>query len=377
MGLYFSSEQHFYTNFLRNAYMSNIYNNLLNNRCKVLRKFLTPLYEKILAYLTISGEKRLSEIADHFKIKRQSLLYHLRCLCREGYLNRIERKGGPRYQVSIENFLQYMIRLYGPISVNNLARKLFLLSNPEKEVTNAELRRVEEKLRRYLNDIVSKKMLTRDAHGRYCVVSLDDIVTRILREEMLSWRRTIMHGIEFIETWLEEERVLIKTYEGLYSRDIELLLNFSPKYVEKISIMDKLSASMYSQLRRILETLSLIVNEKLGLLNIISFAKEKNEKVLVVIGGDDISAMHPNIVSEANRKINIIAEKLRSLPPNAISRSPLATVNTHFLFDSIVRLKAIIRQAKTIPNIRLVFGRYNEELREKMKKALICLLRSM
>lgn len=332
-----------------------------------MRKYLNPLYEKILSYLIIEGEKRLVDIARQVGVKRQTLLYHLRKLCRRKYLERINKGRTIVYRANIEKFLQYVISMYGPMNISQLARKLFTFMELKEQIMTADLRRIKEKIRRHLYRMVSQGSLVMDDSGKYRVVSLDDIVISVLDNLGLPWRRINMHGIDFINVQLKSNTLLIKTYEGLYRRDIEYLLRLSTDYVEKIFISDKPSTEMYPQIIRILQTLTLIMNEKLGLLNIISFAKSHKEKILVVIRGYDISRIEPTLILEANRKINMIAKRLESLKIRS-NRELFTLINTYYLRDSIKRLKTVIEEAHSLPNTTMIFGLSIEELKEKIRK---------
>ena len=328
--------------------------------------FEAPLQEteeKILAHLVILSygcrPVAPSEIAEKIVENRWTVRNNLIKLVRRG----LARRADSSYIANLDNYVIYLLKIYGDMNFRELVSKTinFLPRRP----SGSRLQRFRRKLRETLQELLSRYEITINSTGAYSISTIGHIVARVLKNMDTKCRMDYSGGMIIAEV-LCQNAFFIYAYEGITREDIDYILEINADRVLKMK-SDRLIRYLDKILWRVLRLLSVMLNEKIGLLNILALIKDIEKKILVIIRGDDLMAIEPELIYHANRRINmllkIIEKAWREKYRDQQILWPTIVIDHHYaLENALIRINEALKSMKKRQNIKLSFTRAKNEV---------------
>jgi len=326
---------------------------------------IEPLREterRILAWLVIlsHGHRPVgaADIARKIAGDRWAVRDRLIKLVRMGLARRVDST----YIANLDRYLLYLLENYGDMKLHELVRKTTDFAGIE--ASGSRYQRLREKFREVLDELLSRYEVAVDASGTYSLATIGHIVAKILKKLGVDHRIDYSGGMIRAKV-LCPNRFIICAYEGLRREDIDYILEINTSRLLRMEA-DSLEEYLRTRLWRTLHIMSTMLNEKIGLLNIIALAEGPGRRLLVLIRGDDITSMGREIINHANRRMNIVLGTVRRIWRERyrgrwIQWSTLIVEHHYALENALARIFDILGLIKKRQNIRLFFIRNKSE----------------
>lgn len=324
--------------------------------------------EKTLACLAILSNDchpvRASEIARKMRVDRWVARRYLLKLVEKGMVKRID----VRYVVVLEEYVLYLLSIYGGMTITEMFEKTMDISgiNPDEKLGMD----FKSNLRKTLRSLLSRNEVSVDNRGRYRVAGIGEYVVRVISDMGIEESIDRHEGMTLITVYCPD-RFRIYAYEGLTVADVDFILFLDEEELfSEGEDADRFRRKMW----RILRILSVMLNEKIGILNISTYIG-RAERILVIVEGDDISGMGQEVINEANRKISKILsiienKRLGRGKEMGLKWSSIILQQRYALENALSRMVALIRRIRESENIEILFVKEKSLIEKEIKKRI-------